>query len=135
MGIFPFAVRHMSKSLPLSVIPLLLSLVWFMSSFIYNLYVYKAALFKTYLSKIHAADIGIIVLSGLIFMFLKNVLYVDIVSNASPHMINIYISIMSLSSMVSLLYVLYIDGYRLSTMKLAGICFITVGVFMSLLGK
>jgi hypothetical protein len=129
-GLFPFAVRYMSKTLPLSVIPLLLSFVWFVSSFVQNIYKYKSSLFKTYLSKLGVIDMMILVLSGFVFMFLKNVLYVDVVSNSTPATVNIYISIMSLSSLVSLLYVLYVEGVRLSKMVILGICFVSVGIFM-----
>jgi drug/metabolite transporter (DMT)-like permease len=134
-GIFPFVVRHMSATLPLSVIPLLLSLVWFVCSLVHNIMKYKSGLFKTYLASLDATDIMITVLIGFVFMFLIYVFYIDVVSYASPQMINVYISIMSLSSLVSLFYVLFVEGYQLSRLKIFGVCLISLGVFMLLLGS
>lgn len=134
-GVYPFAIRIISESLPLSIIPTLLAFVWFISSLTYNLYEYKFSIFKQHLVDLSVAKILFIIVCGILFPFLSNLLYVTVVSKANLNMINIFIAIMSLNSLVSLAYTFYVKGHKLSLLKVLGICLISFGIFALLIEK
>lgn len=124
-GLFPFVIKYASQESSVNIVLLVMSFVWFASSCVYNLVLYKGNLFR-HLSDIKETLFIIIVLAGFIGLFIKNLLYLYVIDTTKR--LNVSISIMSLSSVVSLLYGLYIMKYDINIGTIIGISLTAIGV-------
>lgn len=126
-GIFPFMIRVAAENTSTNIVILVMSFVWFASACAYNVFLYRGNLF-THLKNIKEMALILIILAGFFGLFLKNLLYVYVID--STNKLNVSIAIMSLSSVVSLLFGVYIMKYEISMGTVIGILLTALGVFM-----
>lgn len=126
-GVFPFALKYASDKVSTNIIFLILAFVWFLSACIYNIVLYKGNLIY-HLKEVKYNIWIILIIAGFIGLFIKNMLYLHVIDITKR--LNVAISIMSLSSIVSLFYALYILKYDLKLATIIGICLTAIGVIL-----
>lgn len=129
-GVFPFLLKYATKTVSIDIVLVLLAFIWFICSLTYTLS-------KNGYKKVSDAIVNIdtrvwlvIALAALGGLFIKNILYSHVVKTSKQ--LNVAIAIMSLSSVVSLLYGILVFKYRLPMRAVIGICLTAVGVFIML---
>jgi uncharacterized membrane protein len=129
-GAFPFAISEIVKDLPVHVALLCLSFVAFTCACAYSFTKYGASSILQDISKAKYTTFVLIVMAAFLGVFLKNMIYFYVVNMTSR--LNVVVSIMSLSSVVSLLIGLSIYRVNLNIGTTVGIILASVGVFLML---
>jgi drug/metabolite transporter (DMT)-like permease len=130
-GAFPFAISSIVKDLPVHLVLLCLSFVAFVCSSIYSFRQYGTLSILRDMYKVKYTTLLLIVIAAFFGVFLKNILYFYVINITSR--LNIVVSIMSLSSVVSLLIGLSIFNVNLNIGTILGIILTSIGVFLMLL--
>jgi hypothetical protein len=133
-GVFPWALKYASKSTPSDIILLVMSSVWFVSSCVYSTSVHGSV--RNIWNAVQNIDTWVLTVTGLaaffgIFLFFA--IYIHVV-DTSPRL-NVAITIMSLSSVVSLIYACLFLNVVVPTQAIVGIVIAAIGVAIMLLAK
>jgi len=131
-GMFPFIIKIAGDKTSLNIVILLLSFVWFAAACAYNIFLYKGNLIK-HISTIRETAIILIVLAGFFGLFINNLLYIYVIDTTNK--LNVSIAIMSLSSVVSLLFGIYIMKYEISMGTIIGILLTSLGVITMIMSS
>lgn len=131
-GIVPFVIKYLSMEIPTDLILLVMAFIWFLVSIIYSLFLNKQYFLRN-LKCFKIKSILIIFSIAFIGLFLKNILYVYVIEKSKR--LNLAIAIMSLSSIVSLFYAIYVYKLKLTNIQTFGILLIGITLFVLLLTK
>jgi len=129
-GTFPFVISSIVKDLPVHVALLCLSFVAFICSCAYSFTKFGTSSILQDIHKAKYTTFLLIAMAAFFGVFLKNILYFYVVHITSR--LNVVVSIMSLSSVVSLLIGLSIYRTNLNIGTTLGIILTSVGVFLML---
>lgn len=129
-GAFPFAISSIVNDLPMHLALLCLSFVAFVCSCTYSFTQFGATSILQDMHKAKYTTLLLIAITAFLGVFLKNILYFYVVNITSR--LNVVVSIMSLSSVVSLLIGLSIYRVNLNIGTTLGIIVTSVGVFLML---
>jgi drug/metabolite transporter (DMT)-like permease len=129
-GAFPFAISYIVKDLPVHLALLCLSFIAFVYSFVYSFTKYGTTSIFHDLHKAKYTTLVLIAVAAFLGVFLKNILYFYVLDITSR--LNVVVSIMSLSSVVSLLIGLSIFRVHLNIGIAIGIILTSIGVFVML---
>lgn len=129
-GIVPFMIKYLSREIPMDLILLVMAFIWFLTSIMYSLFLNKQYFFHN-LKCFKMKSLMIIFVIAFIGLFLKNILYVYVIDKSKK--LNLAIAIMSLSSIVSLFYAIYVYKLKLTTIQIVGILTIGITLFLLLL--
>jgi drug/metabolite transporter (DMT)-like permease len=129
-GVFPFALKAASSKVPADIILAVMSFVWFASSCAYCLVTHGSNGLTETVKGLDARLLLLIGAAALIGLFVKNLIYLHVISTSKR--LNVAIAVMSLSSAVSLLYGTLVLKYHVNTRAIVGICITAGGVAVML---
>lgn len=130
-GVVPFILKYLSAIMPTDIVLLLISFLWFIFSLIYSLFLHDKSLFSSF--TLNANAFILIFLIAFLGIFLKNILYLHVIKYSSR--LNLAIAIMSLSSIVSLIFAKLMYNVQISPIHTIGIILLSLIVFIMLINK
>jgi drug/metabolite transporter (DMT)-like permease len=127
IGSFPFAMRYANDYMSINVILFLLSLTFFVSVTLHNLFFYPGN-FLHQLQKIKQSAALVVIAAGFLTFFITNIIYFYVIKSTSN--LNISISIMTLSTIVSILLGIIFIKNDLTIGTIIGLSFVSMGLFI-----
>jgi drug/metabolite transporter (DMT)-like permease len=129
-GTFPFVISSIMNDVHVHVTLLCLSFAAFVSAATYSIFRYGTTSIITEIYKMKYTTLFLVAVAAFFGFFLKNLLYFHVVN--TTYRLNISISIMSLSSVISLLIGTFLYKYKLNLATKCGVVLTSIGVFIML---
>lgn len=128
LGFYPFLIKYANNFMSIHTIMLILSGIWFISTTIFCLLI-KTDIRKDlkFCFQERYIPLLLVILIGFFGIFLGNLIQLYIIKYSNH--LNIAIAIISLSSVVSFLYSLFILKIKFNKCAIVGILLTAVGVF------